>query len=59
MQQAMQQATQAMQQGGMMEYMQKIQELQQQLAAGQVSTEEYMSKVQQLAAIYMGNGQQQ
>ena len=60
MQQGMQQAAQAMQQGGgMMEYVQKVQELQQQLAAGQVSMEDYMLKVQQLAAIYMGNGQQQ
>ena len=60
MQQGMQQAAQAMQQGGgMMEYVQKVQELQQQLAAGQVSMEDYMLKVQQLAATYMGNGQQQ
>ena len=60
MQQGMQQAAQAVQQGGgMMEYVQKVQELQQQLAAGQVSMEDYMLKVQQLAATYMGNGQQQ
>ena len=60
MQQGMQQAAQPMQQGGgMMEYVQKVQELQQQLAAGQVSMEDYMLKVQQLAATYMGNGQQQ
>ena len=55
MQQGMQQAAQAMQQGGgMMEYVQKVQELQQQLAAGQVSMEDYMLKVQQLAANLYG-----
>ena len=56
----MQQAVQAMQSGGgMVEYMQKVQELQQQLAAGQVGMDEYLQKVQQLAATYMGGGQQQ
>ena len=58
--QGMQQAVQAMQSGGgMVEYMQKVQELQQQLAAGQVGMDEYLQKVQQLAATYMGGGQQQ
>jgi hypothetical protein len=33
--------------------------LQQQLAAGQVGMDEYLQKVQQLAATYMGGGQQQ
>lgn len=47
MQQAMQQA---MQGGGMQEYLAKVQVLQMQMMQGQISMEEYTSKVQELAA---------
>lgn len=47
MQQAMQQALQG---GGMQEYLAKVQVLQMQMMQGQISMEEYTSKVQELAA---------
>ena len=46
---------QMMQGNGMQNYLQQVQVLQQQLASGQISTEEYTAKVQQLAAQNFGN----
>ena len=40
---------------GMQNYLQQVQVLQQQLASGQISAEEYTAKVQQLAAQNFGN----
>ena len=56
MQQQMMQNMQQMIQGnGMQNYLQQVQVLQQQLASGQISAEEYTAKVQQLAAQNFGN----
>ena len=46
---------QMMQGNGMQNYLQQVQVLQQQLASGQISAEEYTAKVQQLAAQNFGN----
>ena len=55
MQQMMQNMQQIMQGNGMQNYLQQVQVLQQQLASGQISAEEYTAKVQQLAAQNFGN----
>ena len=54
-QQMMQNMQQMMQGNGMQNYLQQVQVLQQQLASGQISAEEYTAKVQQLAAQNFGN----
>lgn len=53
--QMMQNMQQMMQGNGMQNYLQQVQVLQQQLASGQISAEEYTAKVQQLAAQNFGN----
>lgn len=54
-QQVMQNMQQMMQGNGMQDYMQQVQVLQQQMMSGQLSTEEYTQKVQELAAKTFGN----
>lgn len=54
-QQVMQNMQQIMQGNGMQDYMQQVQVLQQQMMSGQLSTEEYTQKVQELAAKTFGN----
>lgn len=54
-QQVMQNMQQMMQGNGMQDYMQQVQALQQQMLSGQISTEEYTQKVQELAAKTFGN----
>ena len=54
-QQMMKNMQQMMQGNGMQNYLQQVQVLQQQLASGQISAEEYTAKVQQLAAQNFGN----
>ena len=54
-QQMMQNMQQMIQGNGMQNYLQQVQVLQQQLASGQISAEEYTAKVQQLAAQNFGN----
>ena len=54
-QQMMQNMQQMMQGNGMQNYLQQVQVLQQQLASGQISAEEYTAKVQHLAAQNFGN----
>lgn len=54
-QQMMQNMQQAMQGNGMQDYLQQVQVLQQQMMSGQISTEEYTAKVQELAAKNFGN----
>lgn len=54
-QQVMQNMQQMMQGNGMQDYMQQVQVLQQQMMSGELSTEEYTQKVQELAAKTFGN----
>ena len=53
--QMMQNMQQMMQGNGMQSYLQQVQLLQQQLASGQISAEEYTTQVQELAAKNFGN----
>lgn len=57
MQQQMMQNMQQMMQGSGMDYFQKVQALQQQLAQGTLSVEEYTKQVQDLASNSFGNNQ--